>query len=506
MFYNIERQNYPHFAVRYYKTYISKAPLPSESQGSLRIAILHIGEIEEEKITLSDTEEQELYQIVHQKHPSISLESFEGLIKDLSKHFFGSLKKERLSLALDVYFRALNQDECQYELRKIEDWKKTNPISIQIVIAWKNVPKAGFLYRLIKTIHAHNLEPKKIVSTYVDPYGPNNTLLMSMGLHGINQKAAWEEADLDDLIREICLLKYFGTEDLFAEVFVKTKLLTGNETHWVRNAAIFTHQLLVYVDPNLYSRDNIYESLCHHPELTALLCKAFTFKFHPQKKDLNAYDLTKNEILTRIDKIDTGHPLNDTRRKNILKTALYFIEFTLKTNFYKFNKTGFSFRMDPQYLDFAPFHRADRFPELPFGIFFIRGMHFIGFNIRFKDLSRGGVRTVIPERWETYFQERNTIFSEAYHLASTQQKKNKDIPEGGSKTAILLTPVEIFSLEEEIYKREMIEKQLEASTIEEKLKIYRRESRLSYIYESQRSFIQCFMTLINCDEKGILTA
>lgn len=499
-------KNYPHFAIRYYKTYVSKAPLPNETGGVLRIALLHVGEIEEEKITLSQSEEKELYQIIHEKHPTISSEVFEGLIKDLSKHFFGSLKKERLSLALDVYFRAIDQDECQYEIRKVEDWKKKNSISIQIVIAWRNVPKSSFLYRLIKTMHAHHLEPKKIVSTYVDPYGPNNTLLMSMGLHGINGKAAWDVADIDDLIREICLLKYFGTEDLFAEVFIKSNLLTGNETHWVRNAAIFTHQLLVYVDPNLYSRDNIYEALCRHPELTVLLCKAFTYKFHPQNKDLKSYEQTQSKVKALIDKIDTGHPINDTRRKNILKTTSYFIEFTLKTNFYKFNKTGFSFRMDPKYLDFAPFHRADKFPELPFGIFFVRGMHFIGFNIRFKDLSRGGVRTVIPERWETYFQERNTIFSEAYNLAYTQQKKNKDIPEGGSKTAILLTPVEIFSLEEEIYKKEMIEQGIDPLIIQEKLKIYHRDTRLSYIHASQRSFIQCLTTLINCDETGKLKA
>ena len=32
-----------------------------------------------------------------------------------------------------------------------------------------------------------------------------------------------------------------------------------------------------------------------------------------------------------------------------------------------------------------------------------------------------------------------SLFDEAYNLAATQQRKNKDIPEGGSKGAILLS-------------------------------------------------------------------
>ena len=133
-------------------------------------------------------------------------------------------------------------------------------------------------------------------------------------------------------------------------------------------------------------------------------------------------------------------------------------------------------------------------------------MRYIGFNIRFKDLARGGVRTVIPEKMEQYYQERNTIFSEAYNLAYTQQKKNKDIPEGGSKTAILLEPFEVFVEEEAIYKKEMEADGIDPAVLEEKLKIYRKDHKLDYLYASQRSFIESFMTLINCDEDGTLRA
>ena len=41
---------------------------------------------------------------------------------------------------------------------------------------------------------------------------------------------------------------------------------------------------------------------------------------------------------------------------------------------------------------------------------------------------------------------------------------------------------------------------------EEKLKIYRRDHKLSYLYASQCAFIDAFMTLINCEENGTLRA
>ena len=67
------------------------------------------------------------------------------------------------------------------------------------------------------------------------------------------------------------------------------------------------------------------------------------------------------------------------------------------------------------------------FQEEVYGRYFLNDMN----NIRFKDLSRGGLRTVFPQRYEQMITERNNVFLECYNLALTQQKKNKDIPEGG---------------------------------------------------------------------------
>jgi len=499
------------YGIRYYRAFVSNEPPPGNAGNgnqrkiNLRIAVLYLRDPSKEERLPSDRKKM-LLDLVHERYPGIKDEEFEFLLHGLTPGFLRSMNNERLLIAWDMFFRAKSRDLCQYEVKRNEDWENKEMPSLQLVLAWRNAPRAGFLYKLAQIINSHHLDLQKFAAAYINPYSPDSILIASLGLHGLKGKAAWEEAAIDDFLMEMALLKYFDTDDEIGSVFVEKKLLTGNEGHMVRNFASITHQMLVYADPNLYSFENIVEGLCRHPDLTVQLCKIFAAKFHPEKSDLKTYQEMRVALSKLIDNLDTGQAVNDLRRKNILRQALVFIDCTLKTNFYRRNKSSFSFRLDPKYLDAVPYDRKEKFPELPYAVFFIRGMHFIGFNIRFKDLARGGVRTVIPERREQFLNERNTIFSEAYNLAYTQQKKNKDIPEGGAKTAILLEPFDVFTKEEEIYKKEMDADGVAPSIQEEKLKIYRRNHKLAYLYASQRSFIDSFMTLINCEEDGTLRA
>lgn len=67
------------------------------------------------------------------------------------------------------------------------------------------------------------------------------------------------------------------------------------------------------------------------------------------------------------------------------------------------------------------------------------GPEFRGFHIRFRDIARGGVRMIKTRNTQAFIQNVTTLFDENYNLASTQERKNKDIPEGGSKGTILLS-------------------------------------------------------------------
>ncbi|MCB1071940.1 MAG: NAD-glutamate dehydrogenase [Chlamydiia bacterium] len=501
------------FGIKNYHTFISSKPPPFPGvKQRLIIARIFFTSYEEVKAPkssdiLNKQTKEEIFQGLVQLEPEISKTDFEVLINQMEPLFLRSLSTERLILALHMYFRARTRDYCQYEVRYNEDWKKKKDApSMQIVLAWRNTPKHKFLYRLAKTIYRHKLKIARVTASYADPYSKNSILIMSLGLHGIKGKAAWEEADIHDFLQELVTLKYFPDEDEVEKVFVEPGLLRGNIGNLLRSVASFVHQTLVHADLNLYTLSNIIEGLCRHPELTVQICKAFELKFHPENRDIESYKREREKFMMLVDHLDTGNELNDIRRKNILKQAMYFVEYTLKSNFYRNNKSALSFRLDPTYLNYVPYQRYELFPELPYGIFFIQGMHFIGFHIRFKDLSRGGLRTVFPQRYEQMISERNNVFLECYNLAYTQQKKNKDIPEGGAKGVIFLEPYEQLLTEVQIYRKELMAAGLEETAIEETIKTFKKQEKIEYLYQTQRAYIHSLTTLVNCLEDGTLKA
>lgn len=499
-------ESYPMFGIKNYTTYISNAPLPFADQHYfLRIATLQFTEaFEKAEEPLPEKAQQELLGFLKARNPNWSDEKINNLIAQMDARFLRKMPSERQVLALEMFERAEVRDHCQYEVQYEENWEEKGTFSMHVVLAWKNVPKHNFLYRLARVINRHGLVMRRVNATYLNPYKVNSILMLSFGLHGAKGEAAWEAADIADFLQEVVMVKYFGSLDKIDETFVQTGQIRGNLGNLLRTCVNFIHQVLVHADPNLYSLENIEEGLCRHPELTIKLCEAFEHKFHPKRHDLEKFNSLREEFIKLVSQLDTGHEYHDLRRKNILLQGMNFITHTLKTNFYKPNKTAFAFRLDPCYLEYAPFDRKKLFPTLPFGIFFIKGMHFIAFHIRFKDLSRGGLRTVYPKRKERMQAELNTVFSECYNLAYTQNEKNKDIPEGGAKGIIFLKPYAHLSSEAEILAAEFRAANLPKEAIEQQIATFTAEQELEYLYQTQRSFIKNFLSLINCNPDGTL--
>jgi glutamate dehydrogenase len=71
-------------------------------------------------------------------------------------------------------------------------------------------------------------------------------------------------------------------------------------------------------------------------------------------------------------------------------------------------------------------------------MFLVISSEFRGFHLRFRDIARGGIRIVKSRNREAFVINVRSLFDENYNLANTQQRKNKDIPEGGAKGVILL--------------------------------------------------------------------
>jgi glutamate dehydrogenase len=497
--------SYPLYGIKNYTTYISREPLPFDRKGFLRIATLQFTDAAEKPAEPLPAEtNQELIGLLAARHPEWSSEKIIQLIAQMDPLFLRKLPISRQASALEMFERAQTRDHCQYEVQYDEDWEEKGTASMHVVLAWKNVPKHNFLYRLARVIYQHGLIMRRVNAAYINPYKTTSIFMLAFDLHGANGEAAWDAADIADFLQEVVLVKYFGSMDLIDKTFVQPGLIRGNLGNLLRTILNFIHQVLVHADPNLYNIENIEEGLCRHPELTIKLCEAFEYKFNPRKNNFIRFLAIRDEFYRLISQLDTGHEYHDTRRKHILEQGMNFVAYTLKTNFYKTNKTAFSFRLEPAYLDHAPFERKKFFPELPFGIFFIKGMHFIAFHIRFRDLSRGGLRTVYPKRKERMLAELNTVFTECYNLAYTQHKKNKDIPEGGAKGIIFLKPYAHLTSESEILERELQEAGFNEEKIQEKIATFTAEQELEYLFQTQRSFIKNFLTLINSLPDGTL--
>ncbi len=175
-----------------------------------------------------------------------------------------------------------------------------------------------------------------------------------------------------------------------------------------------------------YSQERIAAAAIENISIIKDIYKHFEATFYTFAPKTNLSEL-EDAIEKRIHK-----DVSSVANKNILMFFLKFNRSIIKTNFFLKDKKALSFKINTDILDPVDF------PEKTYAIFFLVGFDFIGFHIRFRDISRGGIRLVRSRNLSAYETNLNTIILENYNLANTQQKKNKDIPEGGSKGTILL--------------------------------------------------------------------
>eukprot|EP00475_Leptophrys_vorax_P042699 TRINITY_DN80529_c0_g1_i1.p1 TRINITY_DN80529_c0_g1~~TRINITY_DN80529_c0_g1_i1.p1 ORF type:complete len:1051 (-),score=314.16 TRINITY_DN80529_c0_g1_i1:41-3064(-) len=177
-----------------------------------------------------------------------------------------------------------------------------------------------------------------------------------------------------------------------------------------------------------FTEDRVFETISQYPELLKMVYQEFEARFHPKRATAKVGELPD---VTKIENW-VNRAVKSEFDLLILQAVVKFYRHILKTNFFKRSTAAISFRLDPSFLS------SDEYPVTPYGVFFVCGGEFRGFHVRFEDVARGGIRIIRSGNAQTYAQNVGTVFDENYNLASTQQSKNKDIPEGGSKGTIFL--------------------------------------------------------------------
>ncbi len=184
---------------------------------------------------------------------------------------------------------------------------------------------------------------------------------------------------------------------------------------------------------NTFSEDRIVAAVKANTGIVNTLYEHFCARLDPGRgADAKSRPADAEAALEKRIEEALGREVAGERERTILRTFLTFNKAVRKTNFFIQNKRCLSFKLDPGVV------QGREYPDRPFGVYFFVGREFIGFHIRFRDIARGGIRIVKSGSRAEYEQNRDTIFFENYNLAYTQQRKNKDIPEGGSKGTLLL--------------------------------------------------------------------
>lgn len=190
-----------------------------------------------------------------------------------------------------------------------------------------------------------------------------------------------------------------------------------------------------------YTADLILEVINLYPDLIHSLYLAFANSHYVQTRgEQDDFIPTLSYLRLQVDRVLPENELEDLISRTvanehhlmIMSAFITFNKSVLKTNFYTPTKVALSFRLNPNFLP------PEEYPQPLYGMFLVISSEFRGFHLRFRDIARGGIRIVKSRSAEAYSINVRSVFDENYNLANTQQRKNKDIPEGGSKGVILL--------------------------------------------------------------------
>jgi glutamate dehydrogenase len=256
-----------------------------------------------------------------------------------------------------------------------------------------------------------------------------------------------------DLLRQLVEVSLYPPGQ-FA-VLVESGALSPSQANLINATVSFVHQFITVPDPDVrfladrfrtegdlgsifaslqaridrdtFPRSSIERVFVDRPDLVHDLWELFAARFSPSVSDRAG---SAAAARSRVDTaLASAELIGDDAQ--VVRWAVTFVENVVRTNFFLPVKGALSFRLS------SSFFARRGLESVPFGVFFVAGRRFHGFHVRFKDIARGGIRIVRSSTADDYLRNDDSLFDECFNLAFTQNKKNKDIPEGGSKGIIL---------------------------------------------------------------------
>ncbi|KAF9159656.1 NAD-dependent glutamate dehydrogenase [Actinomortierella ambigua] len=394
----------------------------------------------------------------HFVNPAPTKEQEFDIRETADKSFLEKATENTLAIYSSIMKLALTRTGPVIEMFEVEGSRER-----RIVIAYKQQTTQSFFAATSDLYHYYDLYSTR---KYVEQFS-NGITIMSLYLNQIPKSSAPPiEHSIHQIIKEISLIYCLPTTPL--QSFFQTNKLSVQESIYGYIGWIFAQHFLnrlggeytslvnildqsnsSHMDvltkmkkrlrTDTFTRDYILEIIKSYPELIKLLYINFAMT-HYINPAVNSLKPTLSYQRLRTDTILTEDELREKIKRTtsnshelmVFESFLTFNKHVLKTNFYQPTKVALAFRMDPSFLP------EIEYPQNLFGMFLVIGSEFRGFHLRFRDVARGGIRIIRSRNREAYSINLRSLFDENYALAATQQRKNKDIPEGGSKGTILL--------------------------------------------------------------------
>ncbi|GAB7357130.1 hypothetical protein MBLNU459_g7928t3 [Dothideomycetes sp. NU459] len=339
----------------------------------------------------------------------------------------------------------------------------------RLVIAFRQGSALGLFSALSDLYHYYGLTSSR---KYVEQFS-NGYTIMSLYLRPVPGAVASArhppiEASIHQIMKEASLLycipqnklqSHFASGRLSVQETIYAHCVWVYVGHFLNRLGSEYTTLMSLLDPSnsihaellsklkrrlraeTFTADYILEIIHQYPDLIRALYLTFANTHYVQTRgEQDDFLPTLSYLRLKVDKVLTDAELKDLISKNVsnehhemVMTAFrVFNSSVLKTNFYTPTKVALSFRLNPNFLP------LEEYPQPLYGMFLVISSEFRGFHLRFRDIARGGIRIVKSRSQEAYAINARSLFDENYNLANTQQRKNKDIPEGGSKGVILL--------------------------------------------------------------------
>lgn len=352
-------------------------------------------------------------------------EAVQRYIENLDNDFVTYATVSRLLLTYRMVKHMVEHQGAHTVLEPIE-----NSLGARLMVGLKNVNAANVIEPVLKLLHRYDFNVGRAFLVRFDTgYAESITVMHFIVSHGSGEKITPEAVPMIQLTKALRTLGWVDYDD-FSRLVESPYDLSINAANLTRAMANWSHIFLSKQNPYAYSLYKIGNIFFQNFEILQLIIKLFRAKFDPQTR--NNWEANFAALEAEFnDKVDD---IIEEVDRNIFKECFNFILHCQKTNYFLSTKTGLAFRISPEVLD------KKYYANSPFAIFYVMGKDSRFFQVRWKDISRGGVRVVMPRSDADYDMALAGIFDEVYGLSNAQQLKNKDIPEGGSKAVLVLRP------------------------------------------------------------------